>query len=480
MPYIGNERQVALYDSYTRDQVDGMLDSYVRKDDIFFSDQPIGDIGAPGTYGFGVGVYDNESELTAFGLSALFANKEVTSDNFGNYIHTNGSVMVFVPKFYYRIGHESATQYDVYGANSVEIRGIRYYTNESEANADGFILHRVFIDGGQEKKGFFYDKYYASQSASNSNVAVSVKNGIPISLTTSTSYTRSSTMTGCIGDLNDSVILSRNRGYGYNTTTVFMRSALAMLSLCQAQNAKSSAICGWYDSSGTINYPKGANNNSLGDINDPHVAFLSAGDSGASAKPRTGSGAPFNKTTHNGQNCGIADINGAMWEVNIGITQPGSSGTAGGTGVGNTIYLLKETEVHADLTEGWNGPTDIWGNTTHLNTKYDSISAPINLSGRGEWISWGNGSEPVFFTDPSGLNRALCGIIPPSDNSLSSGGINSLGNDGVYRYVRENLYVISGGSWHGGFRAGAFSRNFVSWRSRSIGLSGFRSALYVS
>jgi len=480
--YIGNKSQVALYDSYTKAQTNGVIEQYlqdyVARDDIFLPSQPVGDIGIPGTYGFGVGVYPNEAELTD--LMPLKDNKVQASDTFGNYIHPNGSIVIFIPKFYYRIGNTEHPNYDQFGVNSVEIRGSKWYANEAEANADGFILHRAFIDGGVEKKGFFYDKYMASKSPDDSNISVSVRYGVPISLTTSTSYTRSNGMTGCVGELHDSVTLSRARGIGWNCASIFMMSAISMLSLAHAQHASSSSACAWFDPSYTTNYPKGCNDNSLGDVNDTEVSYQSAGDSGTSLKPKTGSGEPFSKTTHNGQMCGIADVNGGMWETNIGITQPGGSSTASGTGVGNTIYVLKESEVFATLTNGWNGSTDIWGNTTHLSTKYDSINAPINLSGLGGWLEWGNGSEPLFFTDQSGINRALSGVSPVADTSMSSGGINMTGNDGVYRYVRENMFVHSCGRWNSAARAGVFARIFISWRSDSNGDYSFRSARYVS
>jgi len=479
MSYIGNKRQVALYDAYTQAQIDGKLQNYVLKDDIGLVEQDIGDIGEPGTYGFGVGVYDSPGELVDFGLSPMIGVDSKTSESYGNYVHSNGSIVVFVPKFYYRIGNSAHPNYDLFGSNSVEIRGTKYYSTEAEANADGFILHRAFIDGGQEKKGFFYDKYMASQSSSDPNVAVSVRYGVPISLTATTSYTRSATMTGCDGALYDAVTLSRARGTGWNAKTLFMDSAIGLLGLAHAQHAQSSATCAWFDPSYTTCYPKGCNSDQLGDSNDPEVAYVSAGDSGNASKPQTGSGEPFAKTTHNGQPCGIADVNGGLWEVAIGVTQPGGTATDYSTR-DNTIYVLNESETFADLTGGWNGSTDIWGDATHLNTKYTSVTAPINLSGQGGWIEWGNGSNPVFFTDQNGVNRALCGVVPPGDSSLSSGGINILGNDGVYRYTRDNLTVRSFGNWYDGPLAGLWARGFNLWRSGSIFATCFRPALYVS
>ncbi len=161
-------------------------------------------------------------------------------DNYGNYQHTNGSVMVFVPKFYYRVANASAPQYATYGANSIEIAGIDQFSDTASANAAGYVLHRAFIDGGSEKSGFFIDKYLNSKSGDS---AVSVKNQSPISLTTSTSYNPSSTMTGCTGIMADAVVLGRARGSQYNQCSAFMLGALAILSLAHAQAATGTTAC---------------------------------------------------------------------------------------------------------------------------------------------------------------------------------------------------------------------------------------------
>jgi hypothetical protein len=54
------------------------------------------------------------------------------------------------------------------------------------------------------------------------------------------------------------------------------------------------------------------------------------------------------------------------------------------------------------------------------------------------------------------------------------------GNDGIYRYVRENLFVLSCGRWYGDSRTGVFARRFSHWRSYSDSYNSFRSARYVS
>jgi hypothetical protein len=439
-------------------------------------DIPVGSIGQAGWVGFGVGVYP-DTDLLAKGLTPIFGHDNPYSDSYGNYQHDNGSIMCFIPKFYYRIGNAAAEHYDRFGANTLEVVGSETYASESEANTDGFILHRAFIDGGVEKDGFFVDKYVNSKSASDANVAVSVKNGVPISLTTDTSYTISQGMTGCTGILADSIVLARARGTGYNVTTLFMYSALAMLSLAHGQYAESSKFCAWFDPTGVTNFPKGCNDDNLRDVNDPSVVFVSAGDSATASKPLAGSGVPFDRTSHNGQNCGVVDLNGTMWETSLGITMGGSSATDSGAVANNTLYVLKESESFANLTSGWNGATDAFATTANLASKYDAFTTDIPLSSLGGWISWGNGATPVFYSNQNGVERAVCGVIPPNAG-LSASGINMLGQDGVYRYTRENLFVRSGGTWSHGGSSGVFARSFNYWRSYARNDSSFRAATF--
>lgn len=172
-------------------------------------------IGIPGTQGFGVGVYPGSSdELTAAGLMSMSGCYDPTSDNYGNYQHVNGSIMCFVPAFCYRIGQPTAPSYERDGSNALEIGPA------SLDGTDGWILHRAFIDGGVIKSGFFIDKYINSKS-SDGLTAISVKNGNPISLTTSNSFNRSDTITGGIGTQIDAITFGRNRGDQYSCITCF-------------------------------------------------------------------------------------------------------------------------------------------------------------------------------------------------------------------------------------------------------------------
>lgn len=431
--------------------------------------------GIVGGEGFGVGVYPG-TDLAVMGLSTMTGTTTLGHDNYGNYQHTNGSIMCFIPKFYYRIGNPAAAKFATYGANTVEIVYASAFADTAAANAAGYTLHRAFIDGGVEKSGFFIDKYLASKSGSN---AVSVKNGVPISLTTSTLYTNSNGMiANCTGILADAVLLSRARGAGvYNTASVFMYSALAMISLAHGQNATSSTYCAWYDAAGVKNFPKGCNNGSLADVDDTAVTFTTAGDSGTSAKPRTGSASNLAKTTHNGQNSGVVDLNGAMWEVGLGMTSPGYSGTDTTQISNSTVYLLKESVALSYLTYDWNTTTSAWGDATNLSSKYDSFTSPLSLN-VSVANKWGNGTNAVFHSEQSGSARALCGVIPKDNNAVNGTGTNQFGLDYIYQYNTTNMFVLFGGYWGNGAFAGVFSRSLADYRSIDSASVSFRSACY--
>jgi len=91
-------------------------------------------IGTQGGQGFGVGVYG--SSLPS-GFSAMTGTTDPASENYGNYQYSDGSVMCFVPRFYYRIGSASSPRYATYGANAVDIVGIDTFADEAAANAAG-------------------------------------------------------------------------------------------------------------------------------------------------------------------------------------------------------------------------------------------------------------------------------------------------------------------------------------------------------
>ena len=285
-------------------------------------------IGAPGAIGFGVGICP-PAHLPS-GMVGMPGYDQLGSDNYGNYIYKEGSVMIWVPKFYYRVANASNPTYATYGVNSIDIKGIDTYPTTALANAAGYALHRAFIDGGVEKQGFFRDKYKCSKVANGTGfTAASIKNGLPLS-----SAADHNPFSGCTGGVNYyySVLDLAHRRDGVdgdvNPDSIFfcssqpLRSAIAMLSMAHGQAATSTANCAWYHA--TYNYPKGCNNNALADYDDTTVkwesdGYLNCGKTG-SAGYGGGAGNVFAKSTHNGQNCGSADDNGLIYEISIGLT----------------------------------------------------------------------------------------------------------------------------------------------------------------
>lgn len=386
-------------------------------------------IGIAGQQGFGVGVYGGDpADLTAMGLAPMEGCENPNSENYGNYIHTNGSVMVFIPAFCYRIGNKSAPSYSRDAENALEIR------DASEGEGDGWILHRAFIDGGQQKLGFFIDKYICSYAPNPINAMVSVKNGDNMKMNTVIMG-----IPGTSGSIYDAITLGRSRGEHYSCVTCFQWSAISMLSLAHGQAATDSRFCGWFDSKYSSNFPKGNNfDATLKDVNDTSVEWAANGDASVKYIGKTGSGAPFNKTTHNGQNCGVTDVNGSQWQVAIGCVVPSDT----------DVWVMKESIKAHDLTKDNRNNSELFD--TGLRLTYST--------GNRHW------GPRAFFTDSSTGYRALCGILPKYANLYLSSlfGADTIELDGV-----DDIALVVAGFCDRGASAGIWARANFDWTTSS-------------
>ena len=398
-------------------------------------------IGIAGTQGFGVGPYPGDpADLTAMGLSPLDGCDDPTSDNYGNYLHTNGSIMCFVPACCFRFGYATAPSFSRDGALAVEVADATQFSAFQHNGAfvtadmgDGWVLPRAFVDGGLMKNGFFFDKYMNSKD-STGKLAISVKNGEPIGLTTSSSYQPSSTMGAdadgntCVGQLYDAITLGRARGEHYSCATAFQWAVIGILSVAHGQAAESADFCAWFDANRSTNFPKG-NNNSGADVNDTSIKFTSASQSSRYIK--CGSGVPFAKTTHNGQNNGISDINGNKYQPVIGLYY--NSGV---------VSLKTSLKAHS-VTKGNVETTGNYG---------DAISA------FGSWSYL-----PPWSSTTSGGRWSLNGIYASSEGASSGGNANMFGNDSHSVISSSFPAPPFGGGRNDGANAGVFSRNYAYW-----------------
>jgi len=370
----------------------------------------IGLIGTPGAQGFGVGICPPD-ELPSY-MIPMDGTFDVTSANYGNYtVVTDGSVMVYIPRFYFRIGHASNPTYAAHGVNSIDIKGVNTYPSEANANADGYAMHRAFWNGGAVVSGFFVDKYKWSLSnfeSGVSGIASSVKNGNPISSSVSTNRNGSNNYAGSFSDCisnsqaptdtyGGAWAVAKSRGANFAVMSIFISDALAKLSMAHGQASSATTNCAWY-SAGTTNFPKGMNTSgSLRDTDDNSCTFTAANDgywTGRNEACKVGSGNAFAKTTHNGQACGVSDINGNQWEVVQGLSAVATAYTIDAVSGDGTYVTIQTTAAHGLAANNWVMITGLTGED--INDKIWKVyDAPTGTTIRIE-------STETAFTDVSG------------------------------------------------------------------------------
>ena len=409
------------------------------------------DIGTPGLQGFGVGI----CPAPPAGMSRLVGTLDVASDNYGNYQYSDGSVMCWVPAFFYKWGSGA----NGLALNEVSIRPRHAFATVADANAAGWALHRAFYDGGVEQPGVFVDKY---QWSNNAGTASSIALGNPIS--SAADHNPFSGLTGApTNAYHGAIVAAKTRGASFFCSSRFIFAALALLAYAHARASTSATYCAWYHA--TNNFPKGNNNNALRDANDTGVLYTSTGHATYPNCGKTGSGVPFAKTTHNGQPSGVADLNGNMWEITPGLTSDGAN-----------FYVLKPSVAMKDVTAGAALATDLWG-ATGIAAMYDNLGATFeSLTASSTAKLFGSASQ-VFSAAVAGSDWAAAGAGIPL--VAGTGGSNAFGNDGLWDYRPNQLCPLSGGYWPDGASAGVWALYLGYTRAYSYSHVGGRSALYL-
>ncbi len=412
----------------------------------------VNSIGTPGLMGFGVGICPNLPS----GFVELPGSLDISSDTFGNYQYSDGSIMVWVPAFYYKYG----TGANGLAINAVSILPFSAYADVPTANAAGYALHRAFYDNGVVQPGFFVDKYLASN---NAGVASSIKLGNPLS--SSAAHNPFSGLTGAPANFYyGAIAAARTRGANFFCSSRFIFAALALLALAHGQAATAATWCAWYDAGGVTNFPKGCNNNALGDAQDASLAFVSDGYSNA---VKTGSANLFARTTHNGQNNGVCDLNGNMWEITPGLTSDATN-----------LYILNAAVQMKAVTAGDTLATDLWG-ATGLAALYASLGTTYGAcwaTGANRTAYYGNAAQ-VLSEATSGNAWNFTGLGAPLAGGV--GGTNLFGSDYFLDYKPNEMCPLSGGAWSGSSGAGVWALNLNGVRGNSGDAVGFRAALYL-
>lgn len=402
-------------------------------------------IGVMGTLGAGVGVC---AEALPKGMRALEGTADRTHAEYGNYQCGDGSVMVWIPAFYYKIG----TGRNELLPNRIDIKPFHAFSSVMEAAASGYALHRAFHDGGV-RTGFFIDKYLCSNSG---GIASSVKGGAPLS-----TYARHNPISALSGQptnaYHGTIAAAKTRGPDFFVASQFQRAALAMLALAHAQ-AATGETCAWFDPEGCTSFPKGCNNGDLGDEHDASVAYEPNGYSNCGL---TGSGTPFAKTTHNGQASGVTDLNGLLWEVSPGLTAALDTGRH---------FVLAPSARMKDMTGGaGEGPRDLWGTEEQLlRAGYEPVS-PASASVLSEATSGAGWRDTGLGIPQRNASRWVKPFAGDSDDEDDAGDLRG----------PNGLCPVAGGYWSDGADAGVWALSLGNVRGNSSSYVGFRAALYL-
>jgi hypothetical protein len=399
-------------------------------------------LGKVGEIGFGVATA-LPTWYSAIGATPLDGHDVKTSPNYGNYMHiASGAILVCIPKHYFKI-----------------TGNIFEYSDIPQA---GFVIDRSFLNGDGiggtvELPAVFVAKY----SLTKNGTMASAQAGLD-PLSTNSAHNPISALSGTpsntYGGLYTAVKTMDSNAF---LTPVYHYMMLARMAQAHGKASSNTNICAFIDVNPKM--PKGNLNNALSDVNDTSVTFTSSGYSNCAL---TGSGVPFAKTTHNGQACGVADLNGNMWEVASAFIRTNANG----------FMVLKDTVDIRTITDDGTGATGAYNPAL-----YDVIDISATVASQNAWTYFGNGANSVFglSTDTTSATYKQTAIGIPLATGVSAAGTTEFGNDGLYRASVDQLAVLLGGDWTYTSYAGVFCMILNGARTHSHNLVGGRASFLV-
>jgi hypothetical protein len=401
-----------------------------------------------GTVGAGLGIL----QTVPAGYSRMAGTEDPASANWANYQYADGSIMCAVPAFFYKEG----TGLNGLPINAIDIKGWWEFESVAQANTAGYALDRSFYNGGAIRQGWMIDKYLCSN---NGGIASSIRSRAPLS--SASVHNPFSALNGAPSNTyGGAYAAAKTRGAQFFPATLFMRKALERLSRAHAQASLSPTFCAFLMSN--ANFPKGCNNNALGDVNDASIRYESDGYENCG---KTGSANFPARVSHNGQASGVMDLNGLLWEVAPGLTSDGTN-----------YHLLKLAADAAALTGGNTLSTDAFG-AVGIAANYDNIGATFQSLQASNTVKLIGSAGQVFSAAVSGVEWAAAGAGIPL--STGTGGRNQFGNDGLWDYRPNELCAVSGGFWNHGGYAGLCALLLYDVRGASNYYVGFRAASYL-
>jgi len=366
-------------------------------------DESVYSTGQPGEIGFGISAL-RDFEMKP-GYIKADGHENPLSKNYGKVFDTTGSHMRVLRKHYFKLDGNTPLFSDNYKA--------------------GYVLPRMFIDGGVEISYALVD----DQTCGNVNgIFTSVPGIDPCSTHVDHNPISNlkNTPANTLGGLYTAV---KTRSKDHAVVPDYVYSHLFFLSLAHGKASTNTMQCAYIDVAPKM--PKGNLANALADVNDGNVTFTPSGYSNCAL---TGSGVPYEKTTHNGQECGIADLTGNMWELGAGFVRTDADG----------FLILKESVKTSDILDDSTGP-----NGAYNVSLYDVVDLSDVVSSNNGWTYLGNGANQVFAmsTDRNSNNYKRTALGIPTATGHSASGTTEFGNDGVYRYLRNEMAAFRGGYW---------------------------------
>lgn len=447
-------------------------------------------IGLAGLRGFGVGCC--RPELLPDDIATLPGTYDRFSANYGNYIHLpSASIVCFVPSHYIDVQSTGNTSAPTYGMKVVI----------SSTQSGNGVLAKAFRNNNAELTGVFVDKYQGSNVRPDGSGRPNSTDGLPGTLPSTggvfasrplhwpvSASSVSGTLRSPLSYCNSTVLnpaattpantftgiwaACKSRGVDWYPIPVWVRIQLAYLSLAHSQallDGTGTPVSGattnaaWMD---TAPYAPKGNNNSGFDINKATLTFARTDIGGATVAgwagepsraftgaARIGTLSAVEHTTHNGQLCGIVDVNGNQRDIAPGVTNS--------TGANSGYRVFSDLDDYTTVSSN-----------TNITSAPNVITLAVNSLDDGIW--WGNDnawsylipdvSGTYYHSSTWGANAtrkamAECGLPRQAGTSGTQTSTNIFGGDGFYRAHTNGLIPVTGGLYNDGANSGVFMVN---------------------
>lgn len=384
--------------------------------------------------GLGAGVAYLPETAATVGLTPMSGANDTSHENFGNFVDSNDNVFVCIPLMFYKADTDTRNE-AFYNKPNIYIS---YVPKEGYApfyafkKSDDTYVPCVFVS-----------KYLMSVSGNKrtdkaNQRAISKKNQDIASSVDHENYLSIKRITGCEAR-NDNFFKAAN---SMNAHTVLHYAAMRFVYYMVAEahmqaavrkfgsiSSVPSFICAYLDVEPY--FPKGCNNR-LSDINDTSIKYLQGAFSPENCG-MTGSCSTPQKTSFNGQKCGIVDMGGLVYEVDAGYISIEY-------GVHTQTFALKGVDLLKSLNKNTYTDTENYIQLNLANRRKDKYRSGWDYN-----IRVGSQENPIFSfkypdsNDGSAINDYNCdNFLNPVVTGVSFEGTTAYGQD--YNFILQKDY----------------------------------------